>query len=247
MHAHMYWGFDVKNIDKHVRAQDDFYHHANGGWLRKTKIPPEESRWGFFTILRYRTEQQLKKIVTATNHPLVRDIYRSAVDMKTRNKLGAGPLAPLRLLVRDIKTKEDLLKVIARLHALGVSCGWSAFVDQDSKDSSTYLLHLWQGGLGMPDRDYYLLDKPEQKRVRAAYVEHIKKLSTLAGAATDEANKISRTVLEIETALAKASMKKEDARTLAPRARGHRCRGRSAWCGVRQTTLPRRDSAVAVF
>src|SRR3990167_861608 len=212
MHAHMYWGFDTKNIDKKVRAQDDFYDYANGGWLKKTKIPPEESRCGSFTILRYRTEQQLKKIVTTTRYPKVAGIYRSAIDMKTRNKLDAGPMAPLRLLVRDIKTKEDLLKVIARLHVLGVSAGWGAFVDQDSKDSSRYALHLWQGGLGMPERDYYLLNKPEQKRVRAAYIEHIKKLSALAGATAKESEEIQRPVLRIETALAKASMKKEDPR-----------------------------------
>ena len=207
-----YWGFDTKNIDKRVRAQDDFYQYANGGWLRKTTIPPEESRWGSFTILRYNTEHQLKKIVTTTKHPLVRGVYRSAIDMKTRNKLGAGPMAPLRLLVRDIKTKEDLLKVIARLHVLGVSTGWGSMVDQDSKDSSRYALHLWQGGLGLPERDYYLLDKPEQKRVRAAYIAHIKKLSALAGASAEESEQISRTVLHIETKLAKVSMKKEDAR-----------------------------------
>src|SRR3990167_2829473 len=212
MHAHMYWGFDTKNIDKKVRPQDDFYDYANGGWLKKTKIPPEESRCGSFTILRYRTEQQLKKIVTTTRYPKVAGIYRSAIDMKTRNKLGAGPMAPLRLLVRDIKNKNDLLKVIARLHVLGVSTGWGSMVDQDSKDSSRYALHLWQGGLGLPERDYYLLDKPEQKRVRAAYIAHIKKLSALAGASAEESEQISRTVLHIETKLAKVSMKKEDAR-----------------------------------
>jgi len=212
MHAHMYWGFDTKNIDKKVRPQDDFYHYANGGWLKKTKIPPEESRWGSFTILRYRTEQQLKKIVTTTRHPLVRGIYRSAIDMKMRNKLDAGPMAPLRLLVRDIKNKNDLLKVIARLHVLGVSAGWGAMVDQDSKDSSKYLLHLWQGGLGLPERDYYLLNKPEQKRVRAAYKQHIKNMLKLTNHKSQTIQKIVNTIMRIETALARASMKKEDAR-----------------------------------
>ena len=207
-----YWGFDTKNIDKRVRAQDDFYQYANGGWLRKTTIPPEESRWGSFTILRYNTEHQLKKIVTTTKHPLVRGVYRSAIDMKTRNKLGAGPMAPLRLLVRDIKTKEDLLKVIARLHVLGVSAGWGAMVDQDSKDSSRYALHLWQSGLGMPERDYYLLDKPEQKRVRAAYKQHIKNMLKLTNHKSQTIQKIVNTIMRIETALARASMKKEDAR-----------------------------------
>src|SRR3989338_1894427 len=209
MHAHMYWGFDTKNIDKSVRAQDDFYHYANGGWLRKTTIPPEESRWGSFIVLRYNTEHQLKKIVTTTKHPLVRGVYRSAINMKTRNKLDAGPMAPLRLLVRDIKTKNDLLKVIARLHVLGVSAGWGAFVDQDSKDSSRYALHLWQGGLGLPERDYYLLDKPEQKRVRAAYKQHIKNMLKLTNHKSQTIQKIVDTIMRIETALAQASMKKE--------------------------------------
>src|SRR3990167_2733489 len=212
MHAHMYWGFDTKNIDKKVRPQDDFYHYANGGWLKKTKIPPEGSRWGSFTILRYRTEKQIKKIVTTTRHPLVRGIYRSAIDMKMRNKLDAGPMAPLRLLVRDIKNKNDLLKVIARLHVLGVSAGWGAMVDQDSKDSSKYLLHLWQGGLGLPERDYYLLNKPEQKRVRAAYKQHIKNMLKLTNHKSQTIQKIVNTIMRIETALARASMKKEDAR-----------------------------------
>src|SRR3989338_4323289 len=207
-----YWGFDTKNIDKRVRAQDDFYHYANGGWLKKTKIPPEESRWGSFTILRYRTEQQLKKIVTTTRHPLVRGIYRSAIDMKMRNRLDAGPMAHLRLLVRDIKNKNDLLKVIARLHVLGVSAGWGAMVDQDSKDSSKYLLHLWQGGLGLPERDYYLLNKPEQKRVRAAYKQHIKNMLKLTNHKSQTIQKIVNTIMRRETARAGAWIKKEAAR-----------------------------------
>ncbi len=207
-----YWGFDTKDIDRSVRPQDDFYHYTNGSWLKRTKIPPEESRWGSFTALRYRTEQQLKKIVTGTKHPLVSGIYCSAIDMKTRNKLDMGPMAPLRMLVRDIKTKEDLLGVIARLHVLGVSGCWGSVVDQDAKDSSKYLLHLWQGGLGMPERDYYLLDAPEQKRVRAAYIEYIGRLLKLAAFDPSRITGAQKTVMKIETALAEASMRQEDTR-----------------------------------
>jgi predicted metalloendopeptidase len=210
--AKNYWGFDVKNIDKKVRPQDDFYHYANGGWLKKTKIPADEARWGSFVLLQYKTQKQLKQIVTTTKHPLVKGIYQSALDMKTRNKLDIGPLAPLRLLVRDIKTKKDLLKVIARLHVLGVTAGWGAMIDQDSKDSSKYLLHLWQGGLGMPERDYYLLDAPEQKRVRAAYIAHMGRLLKLAKFDAHTIKRTQAVVMDIETKLAKAAMKKEDTR-----------------------------------
>jgi putative endopeptidase len=216
-----YWGFDIKSIDRSVRPQDDFYRYANGAWLKKTKIPPAESRWGSFTILRYKTEHQLRTLIkevlkkkAAAGSPaqLVRDTYAAAVDMKTRNVRGVAPLAPLRMLVRDIQSKKDLQKVIARLHVAGTGGAWGAMVDQDSKNSSRYLLHLWQGGLGMPDRDYYLLDAPEQQRVRAAYVAHMGRLLRLAGFSSQESKNIEAAVMRIETALARASMRKEDTR-----------------------------------
>ena len=217
-----WWGFDSKDIDKKVRPQDDFYHHANGTWLKKTKIPSDESRWGSFVTLRYNTEYQLKEIIDTllnrtkypqgSNEQLVSDYYRAAFDMPLRNTLGRKPLEGLREKVQSIKTKEELLETLAYLHVLGFSGFWGATVDQDSKDSAKYILHFFQGGLGMPEREYYLLNKPEQKRVRDAYVLHIKKLSQLSGASTAEAEKIYKTVLHIETALAHVSMKKEDTR-----------------------------------
>lgn len=207
-----YWGFDTKSIDTSVRPGDDFYTYANGGWLKRAKMPADEARWGSFNILRYKTQEQLKKIVESTRHPQISGLYRSAMDMKRRNKLGAAPLAPLRSRIRSIRTKKDLSDTLAHLHVLGISGGWGSVVDQDSKDSTRYLLHLWQGGLGMPERDYYLLNKPEQKRVRRAYVAHVKKLSQLAGASATDSKKISTVVLGMETALAKVSMRKEDTR-----------------------------------
>src|SRR3989344_9246008 len=95
-------GFNLRNMDTSVRQQDDFYHYANGGWLRKSKIPDNESRWGSFIMLRYDTEKNLKKIVLSllkNKNPkngspqrLVGDFYRSRVDMVMRNKLGHAPL-----------------------------------------------------------------------------------------------------------------------------------------------------------
>ncbi|MDO8548513.1 MAG: M13 family metallopeptidase [bacterium] len=216
----MYWGFDTKNINKKVRPQDDFYHYANGGWIKKTKIPKDEARWGAFVTLRYKTEHQLKKIVadclaTPTLKKasgLVSGYYRAAADMTLRNKLGIEPIEGLRKKIHELQTKEQLLECLAYLHVLGISGFWGAFVDQDSKNSSQYILHLWQSGLGMPDRDYYTEGKPEQKRVREAYVVHIEKLMQLAGKTTAEAKHAREVVMEVETRLAKASMKKEDTR-----------------------------------
>jgi putative endopeptidase len=215
-----YWGFDTKSMDRKVRPQDDFYRYANGGWLKSAKIPPEESRWGSFIGLRIETEKQLRAIVNSllevkkapAGSPvqLVRDIYRAAFDMQARNRRGIAPLAPLRMLVRDIKTKKDLLACIAKLHVLGYSVGWGTMVDQDSKNSEKYLLHVWQGGLSLPDRDYYLLDKPEQKRIREAYKTHIGRLLALAKCGDAEIARTKEVVLKVETALAAASMPKQD-------------------------------------
>ena len=211
------WGYDTKTIDKNVRPQDDFYRYANGGWLKKNKVPPAESRWGTFIMLRYDTEKKLKKIlnegfrkplIRRSSEQLVMDIYRSAADLQTREKLGATPIAPLRKMIANISTKESFLKVLAHFHRLGIDALFGTIVDQDTKNSDKYMLHLYQGGLGLPERDYYLLDKPEQKRVREAYGEHIKKLYALFGVSKPEAAEKARVVMAIETRLAKASMDK---------------------------------------
>lgn len=220
--AKNYWGFDIKNIDATVRPQDDFFHYANGGWLKKTKIPPSESRWGSFMALRYKTDTQLRMLInellkhksykTGSPEQMVHDAYVAAADLKTRNKLDVGPMAPWRLMVRDINSHEELLRAIAKLHVLGVDVCWGTIVDQDAKNSERYMLHLWQGGISMPDRDYYLVDAPEQKRVRDAFVAHMGRLLKLAGYSAQEAAQTQKAVMEIETALAKAAMKKEDTR-----------------------------------
>lgn len=220
--AAQYWGFNTKDIDHTVRPQDDFYRYANGSWLSKTKIPADEARWGSFNTLRFDTEQHLKtimeRLLKRARHPkgspeqLVADYYRAASNMPLRNRLGMKPLAGLLAKIDAIKTKEEFLECLAYFHVLGISGFWGMVVDQDSKDSTRYILHLWQGGLGLPEREYYLSDKPEQKRVRDAYLVHIEKLMRLAGATPAEAAATRNTVLRIETKLAEASMKKEDAR-----------------------------------
>ncbi len=125
------WGFDSNGIDTAVRPQDDFYRYANGNWMKKATIPPEESRWGSFSTLRVETEHKLKHIMDdllrrrshkrGSPEQLVSDYYRSAIDMKRRNALGIRPLHDLRLAVEKISSQDDLLKALARLHKAGVS------------------------------------------------------------------------------------------------------------------------------
>lgn len=216
------WGFDVRELDHAIRPQDDFYHHAHKKWMDKNPIPKTEARWGAFITLRFETEKQIKALVeevaakknvkAKSVEQMIRDFYRSGMDMKKRNALGASPLNPLLAKIEKIRTLTDLERMLAELHRLDVGAIWGIDVDQDMKNSQAYALYLGQDGLGMPEREYYLKDDAESKRVRDAYMMHVEKLFGLLGSNAAGAKDQRDTVLRIETALAKASMKKEDMR-----------------------------------
>ncbi|HEY0010533.1 MAG TPA: M13 family metallopeptidase [Candidatus Paceibacterota bacterium] len=219
---HTGWGFDIKNIDASVRPQDDFYHYAAGGWLKKAKIPPHESRWGSFHTLRHKTDLRLRTLLEevskraslAPGSPgqMVRDLYIAASDMKTRRELGTKPIEGMRELIKGISSHEELIAAITQLHRLGTGGLWGFSVDQDAKQSEKHILYIHQGGLGLPDREYYLKDAPEQERVRRAYRKHIVALLTLAGFKKRDAEKAREVILRVEGALAKSSMKQEEMR-----------------------------------
>ena len=216
------WGFDTRDIDAKVRPQDDFYHYANGVWLKKNPIPPHESCWGSFLILRYDTEKKLRTIVTKVQNRrnlkassperMIRDFYHSSLDMKRRNALGLTPLRPWLERIAKIKDVRSLVSMIAHLEKIGGGGPWGLMVDQDMKDSEKYIIYISQSGLGMPDRDYYLKNDAESKRVRAAYEKHLEAMFVLMGIAQIEAKKNRETIMRIETALAKISMPKEELR-----------------------------------
>jgi putative endopeptidase len=215
------WGFDTRDIDAKVRPQDDFFHYASGAWMKRHPIPKTESRWGSFTMLRHATDEQLQallKKVSATRRAeagsaeqMIRDLYRSGIDMSRRKSLGLAPLSPLMKRIETMRNAGDIGMVIAHLERIGSGGVWGAGIDQDMKNSEKYILHLGQGGLGMPDRDYYLKSDAESKRVRTAYEKHLARLLELSGR-RKEARQEAALVLEIETAIAKISMKKEDLR-----------------------------------
>jgi putative endopeptidase len=214
------FGFNLKDLNRGIRPQDDFYRYANGGWLKRSKIPPAESRWGSFIILRHRTDTQLRNILRdltaqktsrhGSPEQLVRDLYRSGMDMKWRNALKAKPLETYRKRIAAIASTRDLMQVMGELERVGGGAPWSLFVDQDSKNSRRYALHFFQGGLGMPEREYYLKDEPEFKRVRDAYRAHVARVYELLKETHVQAK--VETIMRFETALARCSMNKVDAR-----------------------------------
>lgn len=216
------WGFDVRELDAAIRPQDDFFHHVHKKWIESNPIPKTESWWGSFNIVRFKTEKQIhtlvEELVAKKSLPeksaerMVSDLYRSGMDMDRRNKLGLTPLAPTLASIDAIKNTSDLQKVITALHRLDINALWGFDVDQDMKNSEAYAFYLGQGGLSLPDREYYRKDDAESKRIRDAFVVHVEKVFRLMGHQTKDAKHRSAVVLRIETALATISMRKEDMR-----------------------------------
>ncbi len=207
---------DPKNMDASVKPQDDFYLYANGGWLKGNPVPPEYSRWGSFDELTEKNNDALHKIAdkaanthvdakTAPEVQKVGDYYASGMDEKT---IGAERIRPLEEELKRIdaiKNRADVLKAVAHLHTTGVGAFFEFGSGQDEKDSTREIAQAAQGGLGLPDRDYYTKTDEDSKKKRAAYVEHVTKMLTLLGEPASKATGDAKKIMAFETSLAKAS------------------------------------------
>ncbi len=204
--------FDLANMDKSVKPQDDFYTYANGTWLKKNPIPPEESRWGSFNILLEKNTAEMRTVAekaakekNAGDPDLqkVGDYYASGMDEKSIDAAKAKPLEEEFKKIDEISDPEGLLKAIAHLHQLGVRAFFGFTSGQDDKNSTMVISQAYQGGLGMPDRDYYTKDDDASKKLREAYVAHVAKMLTLLGEPMAKANEDAKKILALETELAK--------------------------------------------
>ncbi len=206
---------DPADFNTSVRPADDFFEYVNGGWIKKNPIPPDEAQWGSFTILRVRVEEQLKSILedldkkddirAGSAAQKVRDFYRTGMDMGARNRSRAEPLQELLALIERMASREDLPRVIGALHRAGALAGWSPFADQDQKQSDLMALYLYQGGLGLPDRDYYLAEDERSREIRENYSRYIVAMLALAGLDPKACGRAANAIMEIETRLARAS------------------------------------------
>ena len=207
---------DPANFDKTVKPCEDFYEFANGAWLASHPIPADRSRYGGFDELSDRNRDVVHQILEETSAKVdwpqgspeqkVSDFYASGMDAADREKAGAAPLAPLFATIAKLRATDDLPAVLAELHLSGVGAGFNFRVAQDARNSTRYIGILNQGGLGLPDRDYYLKDDAKSKDLRAAYREHMARTLVLAGDAPDAAKAEADGILALETKLAKVSI-----------------------------------------
>jgi putative endopeptidase len=208
-------GFDTGNLDRTCKPCDDFYQFAMGGWMKKTTIPGELAEWGGFTQLYERNQEALHGILEAnakipaapgTNEQKIADFYSSCMDEKTVDSLGHRPLDSRLAAIAEVHDRAGLIRQIAILQSEGVPAMFSFGPDQDFKDSTQVIGEAGQGGLVLPDRDYYTRNDEASRKLRDQYVEHLAKLLQLAGDPAEKASAEATTVLAIETSLAKASM-----------------------------------------
>ncbi|UPL48943.1 M13 family metallopeptidase [Hymenobacter sublimis] len=215
-------GLAVANIDRSVAPCDDFFHFASGTWLKNTAIPASEVRWGSFQQLADQnnavSRQILEEAAANRNAPKgsnlqkVGDYYASAMDSVAIERAGITPLKPELARIAAAKDLKSLQAVVARHQALGTGAFFRAGVSPDRKNSTVYAVNMSQGGLGMPDRDYYLKDDARSKTVRNAYVAYMTNTFKLMGDSEAAAAKKAAAVLAIETRLAKASKSRVELR-----------------------------------
>ena len=207
--------FDVNQMDTKAAACTDFYQYANGGWLAANPIPPAYSAWGVANILNEKNRDVLHEILEAaannaqarkgSNEQKVGDYYASCMDEAKIEAAGMTPLQAEFDLVAKVNDQKSLQAEIAHLHSMGNNALFGSGSNQDFKNSAEIIVGIFQGGLGLPNRDYYFKDDDRSKSIRDEYVKHVAKMFELMGDDTAKAATEAQAVMTLETRLAEAS------------------------------------------
>ena len=213
---------DPRNMDTSVKPGEDFYRYANGNWMKNNPIPPEYSRWSSFNELIEKNNDALHEIAekasqlaakesgeskmekaAASEVQKVGDFYASGMNEKAINQAQMQPLESELKRIAVLKDRAQLTKEIGHLHSMGIGALFGFTSGQDDKDSTKVIAQAFQGGLGLPDRDYYTKTDDASKKLRQQYLEHMTKMFALLGDSSEAAAKNANTVMAIETSLAK--------------------------------------------
>lgn len=212
----------VRFVDPSVSPREDFFRYAVGKWLGENPIPASERSWGIGHVVQEETYRRLvaineggaqdAKAAHGSNAQKIGDFWSAAMDTVTILSQGIAPLAPEFERVAAVRDSKGLLEAIARLQYIGVGAMCGLYIWQDEMNSDRYALHLYQGGLGLPNRDYYFDSDDRSRMLRGEYLTHVARMFHLLGDDTTRARANAAIVMKLETELAGASRKLEDLR-----------------------------------
>jgi predicted metalloendopeptidase len=215
---------NIRGMNKSANPADDFYEYANGTWLKDNPVPESESRWGSFNeiveqnnvLLSQILEEAAKNKTAKPNSAIdkVGKFYRVFMDTAKREAQGISPALPYLNQIDAISSKEQLIQTIAKFHKIGVRCLFGSSVGQDIKNSSSYIVYMGQGGVGLPDRDYYLKNDLKTLKIKKAYFDYISSSFKIFGVKNmvDTSNSHIESIIGLETELASASMSRVERR-----------------------------------
>lgn len=212
------WGVDLSEMDKSVRAGDNFFKYVNGKWLDTFKIPEDKTNYGSFTVLADQAEKDVRGIIqdaaktsaeAGSPEQKIGDLYASFMDEAAIDAEGLKPMQPELDKIATAGSHDDIAKLMVDA-SLPMNGPFGGYVDVDSKQPEAYAFYMYQSGLGLPNRDYYLEDNERFQKIRAAYKKYIAQVFVLAGIA--DADKKATAVYDLELKVAKAQWNKEDSR-----------------------------------
>ena len=209
------------NIDSTVSPSTDFFQFANGGWIKNNPIPGEQSSWGIGNLVIEENNKRLREICekaassnpkAGTNDQKIGDFWMTAMDSAKIEKDGLSPIKTQLDKINAIIDINSLVNTVAEFKKIGSSTLFSDYVGQDSKNSEVMAYQLNQGGLGLPEREYYFKTDSTTVNIRTQYLKYISTLLTMSGDDTATANNAAKNILALETKLAASSRKIEDLR-----------------------------------
>lgn len=209
-------GINVGYMDKTVNPADDFNRYVNGTWLDKTEIPADRTRWGSFDELRKNTDDDVmailkeaikdKTINPNSDQAKAINLYKTVLDTVSRNKAGIDPLKPYLTKINSVQNADQLVALLAEMEPeMGLGF-FGSYIGADAKNSNKNVIYVGTGSLGLPDRDYYVSDAPDNKEKREKYVAHVTRMLQYLGESEATANTNAKKILALETKMSTATL-----------------------------------------